>query len=422
MPTQHHHHLTPDEDDLYGAPGSLPALSPAASSSAESTNGDHLSELSFEQARGMANSQAQTQASQARPSTSSSTSTNAKRVTRSAIQRPNLRKDLGPSGTSFNAFGMGGNRSMNVHTTLIPELNFNFPIPPTSVFGDSPPTSTSTLPALTDAASASSGRTSPTIPSMSTTTGSIADMLAGKRERDANANTRLNMNPALNGLSQEQINNLREQFFNANSGMISTPQSSEDLISNVSGKISRHSTNLDPLQNSFFDTNPFISLRQDHLQDYRAQLYAKLANNVAGIHQAQQSQTSTQSNKGNQQQQGMNGLRPAFFANQPITNSKQLQDAEEVAKIASIAQRTLFDKLSTAFWDAFAGNNTSPVKSIVPNDAARKNSNKKSSGDNGQQVVDLLAGRSRLQIVRNEKEEEVVDALVKQVDNLALKK
>ncbi|KAK9899796.1 hypothetical protein P389DRAFT_207419 [Cystobasidium minutum MCA 4210] len=432
-PAHGHSHLTPDEDDLYGAPGSLPALSPAASSSAESTNGDHLSEVSFEQAR----TQAQTQASQARPSTSASTSSKGSngRVTRSSIQRPNLRKDLGPSGASFSAFGTG--RTMNVHTTLIPELNFNFPVPPPSMFSSSPPTTTASSTDANNGASnnASSGRTSPA----STGSGyaSIADMLAGKRERDANAslnvNSRLNMNPALNGLTPEQIANLREQFFNANSTMLppSSSAQEENATSLVSGKVSRGGNNhgLDPLQNSFFDTNPFISLRQDSLQDYRAQLYAKLANNVAGIHQAQSS--SNHNSNSNKNSDGLNGLRPAFFAaSPPAINEK---DAE-VAKIASIAQKTLFDKLSTAFWDAFAGNNTSSTRSMVPatsSDAKRPSARRGSSSSNGdvdgQKVADLLAGRSRMQIVsnvnnNNQEKEDKVDSLARQVENMALKK
>lgn len=216
--------------------------------------------------------------------------------------------------------------------------------------------------------------------------------------------------------------------------MLSSQSTENDIAGNVSGKSARIANGLDPLQSSFFDTNPFISLRQDNLQDYRAQLYAKLANNVAGIHQAQQQQNQQQSSNKGSNQQSMTGLRPAFFANQPIprdvldAQQQQQQDPEVIAKIASIAQKTLFDKLSTAFWDAFAGNNTPATKSLIPSDSAmnssRRNSRATTTGAaDGQQVADVIAGRSRLQIVKNEMpEDDDLDALARQVQNLGLKK
>lgn len=323
---------------------------------------------------------------------------------------------------------------MNVHTTLIPELNFNFPIPPPSVFSStsSSPASNGNgpLPSIDGQASSNAGRTpSPPISSAA----SIADMLAGKRDRDANTNTanaRLNMNPALNGLTPEQIANLREQFFNANSGLGLPPASNEyeNPANVVSGKINRNGAALDPLQNSFFDSNPFISLRQDSLQDYRAQLYAKLANNVAGIHQAQQQQPA----QGNKSSNGvaMNGLRPAFFANAPISSNTTTNEADhqEVVKIANIAQKTLFDKLSTAFWDAFAGNNTLPAKSMVPPSSSSATTGAKRRGSNaghgdvdGQKVADIIAGRSRLQVVKKNDDADL-ENLTHGIGNMGLKK
>lgn len=344
---------------------------------------------------------------------------------------------------------------MNVHTTLIPELNFNFPVPPPSLFSSSPPTLAVPPPPPSSTNGSSAGRTSPSSPS--STTGSIGELLAGKRERDANAssynssNARLNMNPALNGLTPDQIANLREQFFNANSTMLPPSSSSSSSVqednaaSLVSGKVSRHTNGnaatLDPLQNSFFDSNPFISLRQDSLQDYRAQLYAKLANNVAGIHQAQSLQSSNNNkNPTSSSENGMNGLRPAFFAQSlPVNNGNVNEKDAEVVKIASIAQKTLFDKLSTAFWDAFAGNNTVPNKGMIPSSSIERkrrsstsssSSSSSSSGINsnevdGQKVADLLAGRSKLQIVKvndQEEKEDKVDSLTRQVENMGLKK
>lgn len=457
-------HLSPEEDDLYGAPGSLPALSPAASSSAESTNGD-VSELSFEHPN--VHAQAQAQALVARPSTSTSSSaasSNGKRVTRSTI-RPNLRKDLGPSGASFSsAFGVG--RSMNVHTTLIPELNFNFPVPPPSVFSASPPsltdgTSSNNSLSAPSSNTSQSGGASP-VPSF---TSSVADIFAGKKDRDVAApSARLNMNPALNGLSQEQINNLREQFFASAPGFAAVNNNGNNNNTNnnvnvTSGKVAR--SPLDPLQNSFFDSNPFISLRQDNLQDYRAQLYAKLANNVAGIHQAQQQQQQ-QSSNGNKAQSPVNGLKPAFFASPAPTQQIQgataasssssagaanelamagsmvtSKDAAEMAKIASIAQKTLFDKLSTAFWDAFSGSQHSTPKGIIPakpqsqsqsstssSSPRRRGSNASAVNVDGQKIADVLAGRSRLQVVKNEQLEgnENVDDLTKKIEGMGLKK
>jgi hypothetical protein len=260
---------------------------------------------------------------------------------------------------------------MDVHTTFVPEININSP---TASFHS---------------------------PS------SAASLLAGKREKDVNPSSNAfayggNMNPALNGLSEAQVNYLRDQF-------VSSAAAAAAVSSNNQQKKNSSS---DPIRDSFFETNPFLLLRNDSLQDYRGQLYSKLAHNVAGIQASQQAQKSGSTLPA--------GLRPAFFAGgtsaSPVVDPAR--ESERVAEhVGALATKTLFEKLSTAFWDAFAGER--PVtRSMVP---AVKGSNTKVL--DGQKIADIIGGRSKLVVVSLEQgQRDDLTSLSSQLDELDLAK
>lgn len=347
--------LSPDEDDLYGAP-SLPALSPPSSSASTNGEGDEP-ELAL-------------------PGPSSASTSTTRRSTRSSTTKqakPNLRKDLSAAGAGFwdssspfsSAFrGFGAQGGMDVHTTLVPDF-----------------------------------RISP---------GPMA-ALSEKRENGldhfgtANAFARQappaqapqqNMNPALNALSAEQIANLRDQFSASSSAL-----PGRDRARQMAGKE-------EDATSSFFEQNPFLLLRGESFQDYRGQLYAKLANNAAGIAASNSALRAGAAAP-------PEGLKPAFFAGSP-PSEQQVKEAQ-LGAVAVIAQKTLLSKLSTAFWDAFSGQ-TPQAKSLLGDAPARKEVD-------GKKVADVLAGRSRLEVVENKRENtSSATGLEDQLEKLALRK
>jgi len=257
---------------------------------------------------------------------------------------------------------------MDVHTTFVPEININSP-----------------------AASFNS-------PS------SASSLLAGKREKDINISNGAfayggNMNPALNGLNEAQLNFLRDQFVSS--------AAAAAAASSINNNAQQKKSTSDPVRDSFFETNPFLLLRNDSLQDYRGQLYSKLAHNVAGIQATQQAQKSGNALPA--------GLRPAFLSSPSTTATvavDPVQESERVAKhVGALATKTLFEKLSTAFWDAFAGEQPA-TRSMVP---------VKKSVD-GQKVADVIGGRSKLVVVPVTSEKEEVDILTLELNKLNLVK
>ena len=445
QPSQNSQQLTPEEDDLYGTASSLPALSPASSSA--STNGDAESLFDTHASTSTAST------SQRRISTRSCTSASAK---------PNVRKDISPStggafwdsnASPFSAFGNNGpgGRAMDVHTTFVPELNMI----------ESP----------------------------------ASDLLAGKRDissfsspaysGSSNGNHNYstnnysyggNMNSALNGLSESQLNALRGQFVHsANSSSIGSSKNNRSSSSS-----SKQEGEHDPINVTFFDSNPFLVLRNDHLQDYRGQLYSKLANNVAGL------QATHQANKAGHAVPV--GLKPAFFSN-PTSSSqyhqslpkgysnykesqferRQQQERDlmesqheiNIQHVGALATKTLFEKLSGAFWDAFMGEQPVARPLISPPSSSSSSPSHRAPchssynqpdhpsfappqytrGLDTQKVVDVIAGRRKLLVVddtsvittstskhegestsQQEKIENSINALQRQLEGLEVRK
>lgn len=333
--------LTPEEDDLYST-ASLPALSPASSSDNDSLY-DHASVSSASVA---APSIASTSQSKATASTSAG-----RRIATRSSARPNYRKDISATTGSTiwdnSNSPFGGFRGVDVHTTLVPEINIGSPL----------------------------------------------TTFTGKRESSKDLSSSAfsygqNMNPALNGLSHDQLSALRENFLSSSARASSGQKRAND-----------------PVKESFFDANPFLLLRNDNLQDYRGQLYSKLAHNVAGIQQAQHAQKTGQSPE-------FDGMKPAFFS-APEPDSKlpsAAQDAQQaqLTRIGALATKTLFEKMSSAFWDAFAGEQPN-TRQIIPD---RK------------KIADVIGGKSRLVVVDNPatSKEDDLDALLGRMDKLDLKK
>ena len=372
--------LTPEEEDLYGT-ASLPALSPASSSASTNGDGDSLFDTNA--------------SSSTAPSTSISASASAaqRRVsTRSSTQntKPNVKKDISPStgGTFWDStaspFGGFGGRAMDVHTTFVPELNI----------------------------------------------GSPAAGLAGKREPlSATVSTYGgNMNPALNGLSDAQLNALREQFVTSSTKSI--------------GKANQNKDN--HITDTFFETNPFLFLRNDNLQDYRGQLYAKIANNVAGL------QVSQQANK-----TGLTppaGLRPAFFSptsssysssaasfssssaavsssssrSSSVIDNMILADADmqatvNIQRVGALATKTLLEKLSSAFWEAFTGDQ--PAGRPLLASQNRNSTSAVGSSIDGRKVADVVGGKQKLVLVPvSEGSGSSIDGLERELGKLELSK
>lgn len=363
-------HLTADEDDLYGA-GSLPALSPPSSSA--STNGD--AESVFDAAASTVSSSIGGTASSAHsvraharphPQTKAGPSTATRRVsTRSSAAKentaPNVRKDISPStGSSFwdaaaSPFSGFGGRAMDVHTTFVPDFNIG-----------SPAMSSVSL----------SGK-----PQQRELNPSLASLFAYGG----------NVNPGLNNLSEQQVASLREHFGSSAAIAPAGPRRS-------GGDVKTANSSADPIRDSFFDTNPFLVLRNDNMQDYRGQLYSKLANNIAGI------QTLSHASKAGHASPPA-GLRPAFFSASPVATEQSTISASSSQPSAAVAQhvgalatKTLFEKLSTAFWDAFTGEQPQ-AKTLIPQSNGATSSSRSKHASGSTTMADVVTGRSKLVLV-----------------------
>lgn len=392
--TSSQHALSPDEDDLYGAPMSLPALSPPSSSA--STNGDGEVDDSL--------------SSYAQPSTSSSTST--RRSARQQQQqqkqaKPNLRKDLSsatgagfwdassPFSSAFRGFGAQG--GLDVHTTLVPDVRLA-----AGGLGLGMDPGMSPVSALSEKRVNGLDHFG--------TANFAANANARQHQQQQLPTLNMNMNPALDTLSSEQVNSLRDQFSSSSASALS----GRDRARQLAGKEDEShltragaSSSGATASSSFFEQNPFLLLRGESFQDYRGQLYAKLANNAAGI-----AASSSALKSGAAAPPA--GLQPAFFSGAP----EQIREAQ-VGAVAAIAQKTLLEKLSTAFWDAFAGQSPSQSQKAGGLLAAPSSSEKKEV--DGQKIADVLSGRSRLQVVKNDQEQEAT-GLEDALERLALRK
>jgi len=170
-----------------------------------------------------------------------------------------------------------------------------------------------------------------------------SNMAFGGQRQQLQPTQSRNMNPALNSLSQEQINNLREQFgsssaFGAGAGSNNRNNTidSRDRARLLAGKDALSSSEDDnnSTQSSFFEANPFLLLRGDAFQEYRGQLYSKLANNAAGIASSQSALKAGLSSP-------PEGLKPAFFAAPSATvveGGKAMISEAQMAGVAAIAQ------------------------------------------------------------------------------------
>lgn len=271
-------------------------------------------------------------------STSSSSASSARRVSTRSQAKPNVRKDIAPSTGSTiwdSPFG-GGFRGVDVHTTLVPDISIGSPVLPHQRGLD-----------------AISGKIS--------STKDIAEShYSGYGQ---------NMNPGLNNLSAEQLKLLRQTLVNG-AGAAQQPKK-------------------DTVKDAFFDNNPFLLLRQESFQDYRGQLYSKLANNIAGIHSAQQANGDTAS-----RQAPLAGFQPAFLV-QPTTTSAPSTaiTPQEVIHASTLVQKTLFEKMSSAFWDAFTGSEPQDSKGLLARTPAS------SKEMNAKKMADVIGGRSRLQVI-----------------------
>ena len=92
-----------------------------------------------------------------------------------------------------------------------------------------------------------------------------------------------------------------------------------------------------------------------------------------------------------------------------------MSDAQ-MAGVAAIAQKTLFEKLSTAFWDAFSGQQQGVANA---NSMLR---GERSKQVDGQKVADVLSGKSRLEVVSNNGKADEKTGLEEALENLALEK
>jgi hypothetical protein len=85
-----------------------------------------------------------------------------------------------------------------------------------------------------------------------------------------------------------------------------------------------------------------------------------------------------------------------------------------VEKIAVIAQKTLLEKMTSAFWDAFAGEQPSP-KSMVRASVAKREMDPA-------KVAAVLSGKSSLQVVPNPTSSTEQDGLQEMMGKLDLQK
>lgn len=185
-------------------------------------------------------------------------------------------------------------------------------------------------------------------------------------------------NPALNNLSPSQLSELPSytSHLRNNAGFPFPPSKSSKTHDN------------------FFESNPF-HLRAENVEEYRGALYGKLANNAAGLLASKGSSSIP------------NGFRPAFFSSPPprYPTGKESRDVypssdlasfqsprlateertrfETNAYVATLATRTLFERMTIAFVDAFAGADPSNG----------------SGGFSGEKVAAILSGKSKFGLV-----------------------
>ncbi|GJN91065.1 hypothetical protein Rhopal_004080-T1 [Rhodotorula paludigena] len=294
-------------------------------------------------------------------------STSSRRIgTRSGgVARPNLSKDVAPSslarrntGSWATAGGAGGG-FMSVHTTFTPDIN-------------------------------------------------LADGLHAKPAlAAASPFSTQSFNPALNTLSANQLadlpaltSHLRAGFSpSAGAAGAQQPQQPKGTFED------------------FFASNPYW-LRPDQLDQNRAALYGKLANNAAGLVAAQKQQQPSPAPGSPDQSQSSSsaylpvpaGFRPAFFRASSLPKVPAASGAAEAgpsspllpvshqdatlqreqdalaARVAHLATQTLSSRMWGAFVDAFAG-------------AGEGTGKGKARELSGEKVAAVLGGRARVQVV-----------------------
>ncbi|KAM0752984.1 hypothetical protein T439DRAFT_323600 [Meredithblackwellia eburnea MCA 4105] len=349
-------------------------------------------------------------------STSTAQMVTRKRGQANAIAKPNLSKDVPPtlkrnttgSWATAGGFGSMGGGYMPVHTTLLPEFNL------------------SVKPAF------------------------------------ANANpffSNQSFNPALNNLTQAQLNELPAMTAHLRTGFAAPSPSSAAEGTTVATSPTATGPRTGTFE-SFFESNPFW-LRPQNVEEYRGQLYGKVANNMAGTaaaHKEQQSSSASSSSPSpNTHLPVPSGFRPAFFTSpasgmlgykeprdiastslsspshtwggsssadllafQSPREDQRLRD-ERTALVAGLATQTLFNRMAAAFVDAFAG----PSAGGVPtsDDPLGKGKGRMMSSD---KVASVLSGRSTLQVVpappSTAAQDPVADLLAAQMGALDIKK
>ncbi|KAH8921231.1 hypothetical protein BT69DRAFT_351597 [Atractiella rhizophila] len=253
-----------------------------------------------------------------------------KRMTNSSSSIPqlNVNKDVGVNGKRWGQSAFGGGYT-SVHRTLVPELRF--------------------------ADSSSSSSSSSSSPSSSSSTDNITPPPAYSQ-----LNLPTNMNPALNNLSPTQTSLL--PLFTAHLRASGMPGKTE-------GK---------GVHDDFFGSNPY-NLRPDLVEEYRSQLYGKLANNLAynAVMQktggADATMEDAEAGRHRASALAAGGWRPAFFTS-PKSNDKKLAKdpspppsydpsplmASQIAPIKpNVASDStgLLSKMAETFWLTFSGGN-----------------------------------------------------------------
>ena len=329
------------------------------------------------------------------PETTSTTTTSTRRIgtrSTSGIQLPNLAKDVAPLSRRSNSsnWGAAAGNFMSVHTTLVPDV-----------------------PSFTN----------------------LADGLHGKPTLSAAASSSpfsgQSFNPALNALTPSQLASLPAMTAHTRSGPSAAAAASNDASSRTPQQPNGTFQDL-------FASNPFY-LRPDALDQSRAALYGKLANNAAGLLAAQK-QAGEQPAQDDQQQATRderaylpipNGFRPAFFTSPKASSSSSTtasellafqspsaaaaaavagsssipsaptlshQEAVEVrqqatmAQVAHLANQTLVQRLASSFWDAFVG--PSPAVGAGGNVSGNRSLDT-------DKVKAVLLGQARVQVVPN---------------------
>ena len=324
------------------------------------------------------------------PETTSTTTTATRRIgtrSTSGIQVPNLAKDVAPLSRRSNSsnWGAAAGNFMSVHTTLVPDV-----------------------PSFTN----------------------LADGLHGKPSLSAAASlpfSNQSFNPALNALTPSQLASLPAMTAHTRSGPTAAAAASNDASSRTPQQPSGTFQDL-------FASNPFY-LRPDALDQSRAALYGKLANNAAGLLAAQK-QAGEQPAQDDQQQQSTrderaylpipNGFRPAFFTSPKASSSStasellafqspsaaaaaaassipsaptlshqeavELRQQATMAQVAHLANQTLVQRLASSFWDAFVG--PSPAVGAGGNVSGNRTLDT-------DKVKAVLLGQARVQVVPN---------------------